>query len=100
MEVVLEPDANAELNAAAVAYAREDEGRALRFLRAVSARLATLERTPYLGAPRPGLEGVRRVAVARFPYWVIYVVGENDMVNVLAVAHMKRRPGYWRTRLP
>jgi toxin ParE1/3/4 len=36
--------------------------------------------------------------VARFPYRVVYVVLGAD-IDVLAVAHAKRRPGYWRRRV-
>lgn len=41
---------------------------------------------------------IRRYLVRRFPYSLLYVV-ESDRIRVLAVAHQKRRPGYWRTRL-
>ena len=33
-----------------------------------------------------------------FPYAVIYL-DEPERVWILAVMHMKRHPGYWRTRL-
>lgn len=40
---------------------------------------------------------IRSAKVARFPYRVVYViVGSN--IDVVAVAHAKRRPGYWRDR--
>ncbi len=35
--------------------------------------------------------------VRRFPYVVFFVV-DNDAVEVVAVAHGKRWPGYWRAR--
>jgi hypothetical protein len=35
----------------------------------------------------------------RFPFSLVYRVLESE-VEVLAVAHGKRRPGYWRSRLP
>jgi hypothetical protein len=41
---------------------------------------------------------VRRLAVKRFPYFVIYLES-TDAIRVLAVAHDRRRPGYWRDRL-
>jgi hypothetical protein len=34
----------------------------------------------------------------RFPFSVVYRVGEHGAL-VVAVAHARRRPGYWRTRL-
>jgi len=41
---------------------------------------------------------VRRRPVRRFPYFVIYIVEDDDLI-IVAVAHMKRKPGYWRSRL-
>jgi plasmid stabilization system protein ParE len=43
-------------------------------------------------------EGVRRCRLTRFPYGLIYAV-ENGEIVVLAVAHLHRRPDYWRERL-
>lgn len=34
----------------------------------------------------------------RFPYGVIYATDPEEIV-ILAIAHMHRRPGYWRDRL-
>lgn len=42
--------------------------------------------------------GVRRLLIERFPYSVVFVQHGND-VRVLAFAHHKRRPGYWRNRM-
>lgn len=33
-----------------------------------------------------------------FPYQIVYFVRE-DLLTILAVAHSKRRPGYWRDRI-
>ena len=41
----------------------------------------------------------RRYLLARFPYSVVYVVHENEDIVIAAVAHAKRRPGYWRERM-
>jgi hypothetical protein len=46
----------------------------------------------------PVADGVRRCHVRRFPYALIYTIDGNDIL-VLAVAHLSRRPGYWRDRL-
>jgi hypothetical protein len=34
----------------------------------------------------------------RFPYSIVYVIGSDGDVVVAAVAHAKRRPGYWKSR--
>ena len=41
---------------------------------------------------------IRRVRMPRFPFTVLYRE-TNGRVEVLAVAHHRRRPAYWRTRL-
>ena len=42
---------------------------------------------------------VRRVPVSRFPYYLAYLV-TSDAIHVLAIAHERRRPGYWSGRTP
>ena len=40
----------------------------------------------------------RRLVLPRFPFAVIYLAQEA-VIEVVAVAHHKRRPGYWKSRL-
>ncbi|HUP62655.1 MAG TPA: type II toxin-antitoxin system RelE/ParE family toxin [Thermoanaerobaculia bacterium] len=40
----------------------------------------------------------RRYVFPSYPYSLVYFV-ESDVVNVVAVAHENRRPGYWRKRM-
>jgi len=42
---------------------------------------------------------VRKAPVARFPYNVLYAIEPDERIRVIAVAHQKWRPGYWRKRL-
>jgi plasmid stabilization system protein ParE len=42
--------------------------------------------------------GVRKFALSKFPYAVIYKE-KPAMIQILAVAHGHRRPGYWKERL-
>src|SRR5262245_25469397 len=41
----------------------------------------------------------RRVRLRRFPYLLYYYVVDDSLALVLAVAHARRRPGYWRRHL-
>ena len=41
---------------------------------------------------------IRRTPMSRFPYTIIYRLKANE-IQVLAVAHQKRRPSYWLGRL-
>ncbi|MBA3820026.1 MAG: hypothetical protein H0X17_14115 [Deltaproteobacteria bacterium] len=55
---------------------------------------------PHLGSP-PGIDptlGVKRVFVMRFPFSV-YFIELPTRYRVLAVAHARRRPFYWSSRL-
>lgn len=42
--------------------------------------------------------GARRVRLDRFPYAVVFIE-LPDHIRVLAIAHDRRRPGYWINRL-
>jgi plasmid stabilization system protein ParE len=42
--------------------------------------------------------GVRRYRLGNFPYGIVYII-EDDQIVVLAVAHLRRKPGYWEPRL-
>jgi plasmid stabilization system protein ParE len=44
------------------------------------------------------LHGTRRFVLRRFPLSVVYL-DDPDSVTIIAVAHSKRKPGYWRTRI-
>jgi plasmid stabilization system protein ParE len=41
--------------------------------------------------------GTRRILLDRFPFTIYYRV-RGDILSVVAVAHQKRRPGYWASR--
>jgi plasmid stabilization system protein ParE len=43
-------------------------------------------------------KNLRRKVLSRFPYSLIYAV-EPDRIRIMAIAHYKRRPEYWRYRL-
>nr|CBX31560.1 hypothetical protein N47_E50720 [uncultured Desulfobacterium sp.] len=41
----------------------------------------------------------RRHLLPKFPYSIIYAI-EPDHIRIIAVAHSKRKPGYWSARIP
>ena len=65
------------------------------FADAVEHAITLIREYPELGTPFG--RSRRRVLVRGFPYAVIYEV-RTDGIFILAVAHLGRRPGYWRTR--
>lgn len=53
-------------------------------------------RNPAIGRRLSG--DVRRWPLHQFPYALIYQI-RQDSILIVAVAHFRRRPGYWRKRL-
>ena len=43
-------------------------------------------------------QGLRRMLLHKFPFSLIYALGAEEIV-IVAVAHQKRRPDYWKGRL-
>jgi toxin ParE1/3/4 len=82
-------------------YDHAQTGLGSNFLHMVDRAIERIERTPQSGSPVPGIKdaAIRRVSVRRFPYYVVYIV-LPDRVQVLAVAHQRRRPQYWMERIP
>jgi len=98
--LVLEPEARQELGDAARWYEDQRLGLGQRFLGAVEAALDRLAVLPAAGTPVPHVSfdlAVRRTPVERFPYHVVYLETQ-DAIRVLAVAHNRRKPGYWLGR--
>ncbi len=88
------PEAREEFEAAALRYAEIRASLGDAFVDRVEAATTRAVRAPMTGAP---LGTLRRVFVKRFPYFVLYAV-EDARIVVLAVAHFRQRPGYWRRR--
>lgn len=89
------PLADQELSAAALFYHRQALGLGGEFLDEVEHVEQFLVAFPLAGRPLRGT--IRRLALRRFPYDLIYEV-QADQLWVLAVAHQRRKPGYWATR--
>jgi plasmid stabilization system protein ParE len=64
---------------------------------AVGETLRLIESYPEIGSPRRGLPDARQLTVRGFPYLVAYRIRQDD-IYVVAVAHARRGPGYWKTR--
>jgi plasmid stabilization system protein ParE len=99
--VRLDPRAAAELEQAADWYDGQRTGLGRDLVLEVRAAVRALARRPRAGSPIEGVDptlDVRRVRVGRFPYQVVYVTLDDDVV-VIAIAHDRRQPGYWAARV-
>jgi plasmid stabilization system protein ParE len=99
-KVLVESEASNELREAALWYEAQRSGVGLAFLAAVDRTMEQVAAWPETGTPVPGLSAdlpVRRMSIPRFPYYLAYLL-TADAIRVLAVAHERRRPGYWHRR--
>lgn len=89
------PDADAELEDAALFYETRVVGLGKSFAAEIEQTLSLVREFPEAGSPVGSTR--RRVLVARFPYSIVYRQDPSSIV-IIAVAHQRRRPGYWRRR--
>ena len=96
MTIVVGPEAEAELEQAAEFYRLRQTDLDEEFLAEIAAAFDRIVQFPH-SAPAVG-RGARRLVLSRFPYVIVYRV-QGEQIRIYAVAHQKRRPGYWRKRL-
>jgi len=95
-EVSIHPEAEAEYEQALGWYLDRSQQAAARFEAAFDEAVEAIRSHPAM-FPRCD-EAHRYVSLRRFPYSLIYRV-EGDAATILAVAHSRRRPGYWSGRV-
>jgi plasmid stabilization system protein ParE len=96
----IDPAAEEELRAAVAWYEMQRRGLGARFFAEVGRVLDLILRHPGIGSPVPRVRaqyGTRRVPLRRFPYFIVYRE-QGEEIQVIAVAHASRKPGYWRRR--
>ena len=97
VSLVFHPDAAAEYTEAYRRYAERSADIAATFTEEISRALRLVRQTPERW-PRYSARH-RRILVRRFPYSVVYLI-TPERIWIVAVAHARRRPGYWRARRP
>lgn len=95
ISVQFHTEAEAELAEAVVFYEAKATGLGASFLAEVKNSVALIQAYPEAPARLGPL--LRKFVVKRFPYTIIYHY-EAQRILVLAVAHKRRRPGYWKQR--
>lgn len=89
--------ASAEFTDAVRWYEKRRPGLGAEFFDAVVATIDLVEHRPGIGTASYPDPKTRRMLVSRFPYQVVYRFDQSEVV-VVAVSHLKRRPGYWKYR--
>ena len=91
------PEARAEFMAAVTYYDEQASGLGAQFVEEVERTVQLIAEQPGLGMTVDESRGLRRWMLRRFPYYLIYR-SEPDTTLILAVAHQRKRPGYWQDR--
>ena len=89
-----------EFDEAIATYEEQRPERGERFRRAVLAVYRRIDAGP-LSYPRSRIVDrpiLRRAKVLKFPYSVFYYLLRGEPI-IVAIAHGKRQPGFWRGRL-
>ena len=95
-QVDLHEEALAEAQAAYDWYASRNPAAAEGFMAELDQAIEQIGAFPDAGGAH--LSGTRRHVMRRFPFSVIY--REQDQITqVIAVAHGRRKPGYWKQRV-
>jgi len=93
--VDVHPLAADEAEAAERWYRERNETAAMRFRRELDRAVALIAERPEAAPPYVG--NTRRFLLRRFPFFVVYRVF-SQRLQVVAVAHARRRPHYWLQR--
>ncbi|MGN6182960.1 MAG: type II toxin-antitoxin system RelE/ParE family toxin [Thermoanaerobaculia bacterium] len=79
-------------------YEKECPGLGDRLWTEIQTAISHIETHPAIGeAVQQTRRKIRRVPLRHFPFFLVYREHE-DYLEVVALAHMSRRPRYWRDR--
>jgi plasmid stabilization system protein ParE len=92
----IQSQAQEEINEAFEWYFKRSPAAAEAFLAEIAVSMAEIACHPRLYPPYT--KNTRRRVLSAFPYSVIFQE-KDETILVVAVAHAKRRPGYWKGRV-
>lgn len=95
MRLRLHPDADFEALEAKSWIKEDDPIQADLFVGALEKTFTEIKRNPDRYRTFSG--DFRKARVGKFAYGVVYRIGSNE-IEVLAIMHLHRKPGYWKTR--
>lgn len=95
--IVIHPAAQLELRAAANWYSDQEAGLGEEFVLEIDRTLETLTEEAHRAAAWRSGSPYQKTLVHRFPY-AVFFTHDVDHLYVLAIAHRRRKPGYWLKR--
>jgi toxin ParE1/3/4 len=90
------PDAAVEAHAAQEWYLARSSEAAAAFLTELDAGIGRIQTAPDIYPPHR--HGTRCYLMRRFPYLIVYRTMPASIL-VVAIAHSRRKPGYWKARV-
>lgn len=97
MKILTSSPAARELREAVQWYETRQPGLGAQFLDAVDSAFSRISAHPEIGTVISEAGHTRRVLVTAFPYQVVYYLTPDEII-IVAIAHLRRRPGYWMQR--
>ena len=94
--VEFHPEAEEDLLGAVEYYESKAEGLGASFLLEATEASRRVQESPQLYPIQDGK--IRRCLLPRFPYGLLYAE-LPEFILVVAVMHLRRRPGYWKDRV-
>ena len=95
-KIDVHPEARAEITGSLQYYEDKDPSVAEDFDVTIDAAVLLIAAKPDTWPTY--LHGTHRYLLSRFPYSVIYRE-HNDAIQIIALAHHRRKPGYWVKRV-
>lgn len=95
MEILIIHQAEEELWNAVTYYEEQQPGLGLEFETEVRSAFKKIIQNPTLWPIKSG--NYRKYILSRFPYTIWYEV-MPEIIRITAIAHQKRKPGFWKGR--
>lgn len=96
IEVIFHPDAKEELEFGINYYESQVLGLGIDLLEEVEHYTKIIQKFPKFG--KILRNQVRQIILQRFPYTILYTFKE-ELIYVVAVAHQRQKPYFWKKRL-
>jgi toxin ParE1/3/4 len=94
-ELIIHADAEAEILHALEWYAQRSRVAARAFVQELSGMMALAARSPESWPESFG--NTRQIVFPRFPFNLVFRI-KGETIEIVAVAHQRRRPSYWSDR--
>jgi toxin ParE1/3/4 len=98
MKVVYTAEVVRELRAARQWYEERSPGTGERLVDLVDEKIGAIAQAPMSFPPDRDDPIARRARIRKYPYTLVFMI-HDEVVVLFALAHGRRKPGYWRKRL-